>query len=194
MNRLLLLVCSLAIAPCLASAAEFLVEPGGGNKVVFVSRAASERFEGKTGKIEGKIVVNPDSLGDSITVHLEVDLESLDTGIGLRNKHMRENHLETKKYPKAVFDGARVLRPASAFGPGKQTTFDVEGTFTLHGVSRRIKINVAATYSSARGRIAFQTVFPVALADYQISRPQFLWLKLADIQEVRVSAVATAAP
>jgi polyisoprenoid-binding protein YceI len=195
LNRLLLLVCSLLfVLPSLANAAEFLVGPGGGNKVVFVSRAASERFEGKTSKIEGKIVASPDSLGDSITVHLEVDLESLDTGIGLRNKHMRENHLETKKYPKAVFDGASLRSPAPEFGSGKQTTFDVEGTFTLHGVSRRIRIKVVATYSSARGRISFQTVFPVALADYQISRPQFLWLKLADVQEVRVSAVATAAP
>jgi polyisoprenoid-binding protein YceI len=186
-----------ASAPAAARAAEFLVRPGKENKVTFLSKASMESFEGKTNKLEGSIVVNPENLGDSITVHLEVDLASLDTGIPMRNKHMRENHLETAKYPKAVFDGAWVRGPAgAALEPGKTRTFDVEGTFTLHGVSRRLRIQVDATYAPAAkgGRVSFRTTFPVVLADYQISRPQFLFLKLAEAQEVRVVGVGTAAP
>ena len=81
-----------------------------------------------------------------------------------------------------------------ALEPGKTKRFDVEGTFTLHGVSRRIRINVDATYApQPQGdRISFQTAFPVLLGDYQISRPQFLFLKLAESQEVRVTGVAVA--
>ena len=72
-------------------------------------------------------------------------MASLDTGLSKRNQHMRVNHLETKNYPKAIFDGAAVLGPAGArLAPGQTTTMDVEGTFTLHGVSRRLRISVAA--------------------------------------------------
>ncbi len=187
------------VAATTALAGEFLVRPGGESKVVFVSKTTIESFEGKTNRLEGVISVDPAALGDSITVHLEVDVASLDTGIAKRNKHMRENHLETAKYPKAVFDGAAVRGPAGArLEAGKPTNLDVEGTFTLHGVSRRMRISVEATYTLAgeggRGRIGFRTTFPVALGDYGISRPQFLFLRLAEAQTVRVMGVAVAAP
>jgi polyisoprenoid-binding protein YceI len=114
---------------------------------------------------------------------------------------MRENHLETAKYPKAVFDGV-VLHAAAGTTliPGKSVTLDVEGAFALHGVTRRIRIPVEVTFkpqggkSGGPGAIAFKTTFSVALADYAISRPQFLFLKLADTQEVRVSGTAVSEP
>jgi polyisoprenoid-binding protein YceI len=179
-----------------ARAAEFVVHPGNDNRVVFVSTATMETFEGKTNRMEGHLTVNPAAIGDSIAVHLEVDLASLDTGIAKRNQHMKSEHLETDKYPKAIFDGASVHGPADAkLEPGKPVTFDVEGTFTLHGVSRRLRIQIEAAYSPAGpGRIAFRTTFPVGLSDYNISRPQFLFLKLAETQQVKVSGVAVAAP
>lgn len=195
----------LALAAALAApgkgvlGAEFVVKPGGANKVVFTSKASIESFEGKTNRLEGRLTLDPSALGDSFAVHLEVDMASLDTGIAKRNQHMRENHLETAKYPKAIFDGATVLGPSGGgrLEPGKPSTFDVEGTFTLHGVSRRLRIKAEATYAPGGkngATIAFQTTFPVTLADYQISRPQFLFLKLAETQEVRVSGLATLAP
>ena len=186
---------SLVVAASSAHATSFAVRAGGENKVVFVSKASMESFEGKTNKLEGSIQVDPDKVGDSAAVHFEVDMASLDTGIAMRNQHMRENHLETAKYPKAIFDGATVRGPGdAALTPGKAIPLDVEGTFTLHGVSRRIRITVQTTYQpNDGGRITFTTRFPVLLADYAISRPQFLFLKLAESQEVRVSGVAHAA-
>lgn len=185
-----------AAAPRVGSAATFLVHAGGGNKVVFVSKATMEKFEGKTDHIDGRIEVDPARLGDSAAVHFEVDLASLDTGIAIRNRHMREEHLETAKYPKAVFDGVAIHAPAGGLEAGKPTPLDVEGTFTLHGVSRRIRITVEATYQPKEkgGEIAFRTAFPVTLADYRISRPQFLFMKLAETQEVQVKGIASAAP
>ena len=49
--------------------------------------------------------------------------------------------------------------------------------------------------SSGGSQQAFVTTnFPVALPDYSIKRPEFLFLKLAETQQVRVSAVASSAP
>jgi hypothetical protein len=59
----------------------------------------------------------------------------------------------------------------------------------------RISVEATDTAGGERGgRIAFRTTFPVALTDYQISRPQFLFLRLAEAQTVRVIGVAVAAP
>jgi polyisoprenoid-binding protein YceI len=191
-----ILALSLAFAPA-AHAAVFAVKPGKDAKVVFTSKAPTETFQGKTDKMEGTLTLDPSAVGDSITVHLEVDLASLDTGKKMRNQHMRENHLETDKYPKAVFDGAAVLSPAGAkLEPGKQVSFQIEGTFALHGVMRRLRCPAEATFTAAGkgGTITFHASFPVALPDYKIVRPEFLFLKLAEEQLVDVSGVASSAP
>ncbi|HEU4364437.1 MAG TPA: YceI family protein [Candidatus Krumholzibacteria bacterium] len=176
------------------SAAEFVVKAGAPNKVVFTSKAATETFDGKTDRMSGSIVVDPASVGDSVAVRIVVDLASLDTGIGKRNQHMRENHLETDKYPSAVFEGASVRGPSgAALVPGATVVFDVEGTFTLHGVAKRMRVTVHVTARDAR-TLVFETSFPVTLADHAISRPKFLFLKLGETQAVTVSGVAVAAP
>jgi polyisoprenoid-binding protein YceI len=180
----------------MARAADYQVHPGGACKVVFVSKAPTETFEGKTNKMEGVLTLDPTAVGDSIHVHLEVDLVSLDTGIGKRNQLMRRDHLEVDKYPKAVFDGATVMGPAGGkIEAGKTTTFEIEGTFTIHGVSRRLrcKADAGLTKEGGADAIAFTASFPVALPDYSIRRPEFLFLKLAEVQDVHVTGVAVAA-
>ena len=177
-----------------AQAADYQVRPGGANKVVFTSKAPTETFEGKTNKMEGVLSLDPGAIGDSIRVHLEVDLASLDTGIGKRNQLMRKDHLECDKYPKAIFDGATVLTPGK-IESGKTATFEIQGTFTIHGVSRRLrcKADAGLTKEGAADAITFTASFPVSLPDYSIRRPEFLFLKLAEVQQVRVTGVAVAA-
>ena len=123
-----------------------------------------------------------------------VDLASLDTGIGKRNQHMRDNHLETDKYPKATFVGATVLEPkGTTLAPGKPVAFECEGDFTLHGVTKRLRASVEVTLRDER-TLAFKTSFKVPLADYKIDRPKFLFLKLGEVQDVTVEGVAIATP
>ena len=194
MRRMIVCVLGLTLAAAQgAHAADYRVSPGGATKVVFVSKAPTETFEGKTSKMEGVITLDPGAVGDSIRAHLEVDLASLDTGIGKRNQLMRRDHLECDKYPKAIFDGATVLTPGK-LESGKTTTFEIEGTFTIHGVSRRLRCKADAGLTKEGGAeaITFAASFPVALPDYGIRRPEFLFLKLAEVQQVHVTGVAVA--
>jgi polyisoprenoid-binding protein YceI len=152
-----------------ARATDFAVRPGKDTNVVFTSNATVETFDGKTHNMTGTLALEPGTVGDSITVHLEVDLASLDTG----------------KSP----TGAKLEA-------GKAVAFHIEGTFALHGVTRRLRCDATATFTpqGKGGAIAFSATFPVTLADYAIKRPEFLFLKLAETQQVRVSAVASSAP
>jgi polyisoprenoid-binding protein YceI len=196
-HRILALSALVLVAAGAVHAAVFTVKPGPDTKVVFVSKAPTETFEGKTNRMQGTLTLDPSAVGDTITVHLEVDMASLDTGKKMRNQHMRDEHLETDKYPKAVFDGAAVLSPSAAkLEPGKTAAFEIEGTFLLHGVSRRLRCPAEATFTPAGkgGTLAFKADFPVSLPDYNIKRPEFLFLKLAEVQQVTVSGVASSAP
>ncbi|HVP61314.1 MAG TPA: YceI family protein, partial [Myxococcaceae bacterium] len=67
-----------------------------------------------------------------------VPLAGLDTGIGLRNRHMR-GYLDVTQFPDAEL---HVTRKGVAFpSPGKTVESDTRGTFTLHGISRPCSIH-----------------------------------------------------
>jgi polyisoprenoid-binding protein YceI len=161
--------------------------------VIFTSQATTETFQGKTDKVQGRIVLDPARVADSVLVHIEVDMASLNTGIGKRDQTMRDDYLETKKYPRAIFDGATVRAGnGTSLGPDPPSKFDVVGNFTLHGVTRRLEAHVEMFQKDAH-TVQFQAAFNVTLADYNITRPKFLFLKLGEVQEVAVTGTATMA-
>ena len=191
-NKTLALTLSLGLfSAATALAADFTIKPAQDkNLVVFTSKATLESFTGKTKQVSGQVSCDPANLGDSVTVQVEVDLASLDTGIPMRNKHMRENHLETDKYPKAVFEGGRIIdASARTLSPGTTVHLRLAGQFDLHGVKRPLEAPVDVT-QARDGTLQITTHFDVALADYNINRPQFLVMKLEDKQHVTVQVTA----
>jgi polyisoprenoid-binding protein YceI len=179
------------VSGVVALADDFTIRPGEDkNQVVFTSKATLESFQGKTRQVSGNLTFDPANLGDSITVRVEVDLASLDTGISMRNKHMRENHLETAKYPKAVYEGGRILETSGhTLNPGDTVHLRLGGRFNLHGVSKPIEVPIDVT-RAADGTLHVSTHFDVALADYKINRPTFLIMKLEETQHVTVQVTA----
>jgi polyisoprenoid-binding protein YceI len=181
-------------APVRTYGATFAITPGVENKVVFASRATLENFQGKTNQVSGSITFDSLAIGDSVSTRIEVDLSSLDTGIPLRNKHMRENHLETAKYPKAVFKGGRVLETSGlTLDPGQSVRLRLAGAFEIHGVTRSLDVPVEVERMKD-GAVSVSSHFDVTLADYKIARPAFIMLKLEPTQHVTVHLVGKPVP
>jgi polyisoprenoid-binding protein YceI len=166
-----------------------IVAEAEGNLVKFESSATLESFEGKTSNVWGRVTLDPAALGSHLEIEVEVDLRSLDTGIELRNRHMRENHLETERFPTARFEGADIVEGAgSSLAPGATVAIVVEGNFDLHGVTKTVRIPLELTHDGTNLRIAGR--FPVALSDHEIARPKFLIMRLGDVQQVTVDVTA----
>ena len=185
---------ALSMSSSVAAATHFVIVPTDGQTLVrFDSKAPLESFSGTTGHARGEILFDPAALGDSIGVLVEVDLATLDTGIGLRNKHMRDNHLETARFPLAVFRGARIVgeRP-DRLPPSQAVHLEIEGLFALHGIERSLRVPVTVTYEMTTEveRLGVECQFAVQLSDYGIPRPQFLALKVADEQKITFRALA----
>lgn len=180
----ILITIGLLVLPLLAQAGTWVVAQG--SQVVFTSSAPMESFEGRTDRISGDLVCVPADGSGDVTLRMEVDLASLDTGIGLRNRHMRENHLETDTYPTAVFTGGTVVKgDLRDLRPGATTHLEVQGVIDLHGVSRELTVPADVTMG-ADGSLRVSAAFVVKLSDHEIDRPRFLVMKLADEQEVAV--------
>ncbi len=192
-------VLGLVLVPGSAPRTErFTVRPDEtGNRVEFVAHATLETFRGTTNAVEGYVEIIPGDVGDTLTVRLRVDMASLDTGISLRNKHMREKHLETDEYPTATFEGATILGPVpSILRPGETIRYVVAGTMTLHGVARRLRARVALTLNEENDRRSLHVVadFPVHLDHYRIKQPRFLFVKVDKVQRVTLDVVAHGEP
>ena len=157
-----------------------------GSEVVFTSKAPMESFDGKTKQVSGHITCPTADLSGPLDLRIEVDLAGLDTGIGMRDTHMRERHLETDEFPLAVFTGTSIIATsAPALAVGQTVSLTVRGAFDLHGVSLPRDLEAAVTLA-ADGSLTMEANFVVSLEDHAIDRPGFLAMKLADEQQVHV--------
>lgn len=180
-----------------AAGNSFTIEAGKVQNVTFHSKAPLESFDGTTSSVSGIIDVDPMNL-DSASGTCRVDMATLDTGIGLRNQHMRENHLNTDKYPEAVFQLIS-LSGADKLESGNEVSLEAHGKFTLHGVTRDMVIPATAIWypdasstvlKSSGSALHITGEFQVVLPDYEIPRPEFLFLKVAESQRVTLDVWA----
>lgn len=158
------------------------------NLVTFTSDAPLEQVVGKTHMVTGYVSLPDGTSSGQAEIHL--DLASLDTGLSLRNKHMRENHLETRIFPEAVFTLNTLFIPTGSLQPGERTAVKVSGALALHGVTREIAPETHLTLSSGGDELRIESSFSISLKDHQIKRPEFLVMKLADEQKIEVKLVA----
>lgn len=156
---------------------EWHVDLEAANRVGFAARFMGETFDGVTSKIDGYVFwkgTEQESgalLGSDL--YFEVDLNALDTGIGLRNRHMRENYLETDKFPYAAFKGAVTkMVPQGADG----ILVAVEGKLSLHGRERALAVTGRVTADGERYRLT--CAFPLDIRDHAIEVPSLMGAKV----------------
>jgi polyisoprenoid-binding protein YceI len=172
---------------------------GSRDSVSFTSDAPIELIVGHTNKITGKINIDEtlDLSKKPLEAQFAVDLASIDTGIELRNEHMRDNFLQTKQYPQATFKLKSLGKPV-ALKPGQKTRIDASGDFTIHGktVTKNVPVFVTwfkkcqATEQKKPGcdLLQISAEFPVAFKDHGIPRPEIVFQKLSDTVIVKVGA------
>lgn len=129
------------------------------------------------GKLKDNAVITGviNVLADSVTGEATLPLDALDTGMELRNRHMKEKYLETQTHPNAVLKAIRLSLPAGE-GPVPFT-----GELTLHGKTKPI----TGTATVSRPRLGMSFDFKVSTHDFGIDTPQFMGVTVAD--EVQIS-------
>lgn len=178
MRSFLLALLLLLSATAVAQKTEYHVDKKADNLVKFISDAPVEDFEGVTENIDGYLVYKDDSWTSGSELYFEVDLRTLDTGIGLRNRHMREDYLHTETYPYAKFRG----RIAKATPSGKNVAVQVSGEMHIHG--KKKKMNASGTLTPSGNTLRIETKFEVNLEDHDIEVPKFMFLKISEIMQL----------
>ncbi|MEQ1506547.1 MAG: YceI family protein [Myxococcota bacterium] len=81
---------------------------------------------------------------DGTRLTFTVPMDTVDSGISLRDEHMNKNYVQTDKFPNAIIDFARadMTWPTEI---GKSVDGKVAGNFTAHGVTKPTTITYTAT-------------------------------------------------
>ena len=146
-------------------------------------------FDAVTSAVSGSLRHRTLDTG-SYTGELRVDLATLDTGIGLRNEHLRSSYLELERGPEfrgAVLSGIVLDEPPRVRAGGHQTRFS--GTLSLHGVRRTVEGE--AELRRRNGRMQVEAEFSLSLEAFDIPRPRYLGVGVRDEVEVTVTFDAT---
>jgi len=146
----------------------------------FFSASIMEDIEARNDKVAAVFDLSTGQVAFSVPVH-EFQFKRT-----LMQEHFNENYMESDKFPKATFTGqllnaAQVLKQL----PGATQTVEVEGTFTVHGVTR--KTIVTGTLQLRDGQLAVFAYFNLAPADYSIDIPLLVREHIAKSVSVRVN-------
>jgi polyisoprenoid-binding protein YceI len=158
-----------------------------GNPSALKIRGKAEEVDSKK-PIEGNLVLQ----GDKVSGKVACALDSFDTGIAMRNHHMKEKYLETQKFPQAVLSLTQMTLPAEA----KAAEFDVKnvpfkGDLTLHGVTKPVE--GVATVSRKGTKVNYGFEFKLKSSDFAIATPSFMGITMADEVTVDVALEGNAA-
>jgi polyisoprenoid-binding protein YceI len=151
----------------------------GKNQIKFVSAAPMEKIHGTVSGISGEIKLDPNNL-EGMTGHIEVGVASMETGIKKRDEHLHsKDWMDEKQFSKIVFE-VKGLQDVSV--TDTQAKADIKaiatGDFTLHGVTKEIKVPIEITYLLASEKtkkrapgdfFVVKGKFQIALKDFDIS-------------------------
>jgi len=163
----------LAVA-VLAQAAIALSQLPESSVTVLAHGPAGLRIEGKSVDVSVK--------EDASALIFKVPLALIDTGISLRNRHLREL-LEAETFPDAIL---RVQRSQLAF-PKEHEPVDgaAKGDLTLHGQSRPVDVHYHAERNDG-GITKVRGSMQLDLRDFDLKSPSYLGLTVAPQVEVDV--------
>ncbi len=107
------------------------------------------------------------------------DLNGIDTGIELRNDHMRNKYLEVGKFRTAVL----TLTDTSI--SGLKGDIKINSMLSLHGVTKPVA--VTGEYDLQSPKPSIHAKFSAELSQFGIETPSYSGIKVAD--EVKVSVI-----
>lgn len=173
LRRLSFLVCgALLTVGGLVEAA--INNPSGAAVLVLLQGTAGLHIEGVTHELalaerDGEVV-------------FRVPLAGLDTGIGLRNRHLR-GYLDVTHFPDAEL---RVPRNAVVLPPSaKPVQIETQGILTLHGISKACSIRYRAEQAGP-GELRVHGTTRINMRDFGIDVPSYLGVSVEPSVEIQV--------
>jgi polyisoprenoid-binding protein YceI len=112
-------------------------------------------------------------------LHIQIAAATVDTGSGMKNNKLKsKDFFDVEHYPTITFQSTKVVQTSP-------TTFDVDGNFSIRGVTRLEKLKLTIPRKQT-GEDAIQGVLVFNRKDYGM-RKGIPFVRIEDHVEVRIS-------
>lgn len=127
--------------------------------------------------------------GRAVTaLRVRADTRTLKTDETRRDNFLRQQGLETDRFPEAVFVLAEPIAVSVTPAEGASMAATAKGDLTLHGVTKRVDVPVEGKLTG--GKLVVVGSVTVALADFAIAKPRVpLVLSIEDNAVIELSLV-----
>jgi polyisoprenoid-binding protein YceI len=138
-----------------------------------------------TFQLKGGMMTLDESSGEA-DGEIIVETASGESGNGSRDRRMKDDVLESKRYPEAIF---HPLKVTGVVREGQTQTVTVEGTFTIHGADHPLFLQVKATQNG--DSLTAKTSFVVPYVAWGMKDPSTLLLRVGKEVNVDIDTKAT---
>ena len=180
-------------APAGSSGALRFVIDQAGSEVKYVVRetlrgVVGVNAVGTTNAISGDLYLTRQGLAPGGQSKFSVDLRQLKTDESLRDNFVRQNVLQTTRFPTADFVADAISGFPANYTEGQEVPMTLKGQLTIHGVTRSVEWEVKA-------RQAGDTLTGIAnlsfnMTDFGITPPTVPLAKAEDGVQLQVTIVA----
>lgn len=150
-----------------------------GSELAWELPATLHTVHGKAPRLEGTVDAEPGPGGKwQIASRFVVRAAVMATGNGARDRKMREQILETDRFPEIVFESRRFVADLSRFHSGERLTVEVTGELSIHG--KTLPIRLPVDIEVAPDHVVLSGTFPVSWKQYELKDPSFGLIRVRD--------------
>jgi polyisoprenoid-binding protein YceI len=123
--------------PAVAEAAKYAIDADHSTAQFAVKHMMVSTVRGEFRKLAGTVEIDDRNLAHS-SVEASIDAATIDTGVDKRDEHLRSaDFFDVAKFPKITFKSTEVKKAG-------RDQYKVAGDLTLHGVTKRVVLDVEA--------------------------------------------------
>lgn len=175
-----------AIAPVADGVQRFVVVPGESTASYVVQEeffsgalakygidVGNQEVTGSTQEVEGELQLRLDDPQNALVAgRFQVNLPSLATTRSQRDEWIRENALESNRYPLAEFVATEIQGAPTSYTEGEEVTFQLVGDLTVREMTQPVTFDVTATREG--DTISGVATTNMQLTDFGFDPPSFV--------------------
>lgn len=135
------------------------------------------KIVGTAGAPTGEIKLEQNKVVGSV---FEIDLNEFDTKLKLRNEHMKDNYLETQKFPITKLVVSEILLDVKK----EKESVPFSGTLSLHGVDKPVSGTIET--KSLDSKVDVSAKFSIKTSEFGIKQVDYMGIKIAETIDISV--------
>ena len=174
-----------------ASIAKYEMKKNNGTVKFFaLGNPSAIRIDGVGTGPEGRLEVVADEKNSKIAGQFIFDLGSLNSGIEMRDSHMKEKYLEIEKFPTAKLTIETINIDGNILKNFNKANVPFSGVMNLHGKEKAVS-GMAELKSLSKDEVKVIAKFRVKSSDFSIEIPSFAGITVADEIDLEVEMQTT---